>query len=129
MTEHASNTVLTEWQNALGALMTEVRQWCEAQGWEVQQFDKEIREEALGSYVAPMLGIVVGPRQLWVEPVARQVVGGEGRVEILIMPSLDHFTLVRKQGQWHVYDTNIVNIGVLDGVRFVNLIQELSRAA
>ena len=109
--------------------MERVQQWCKDQGWEVFAFNKEVHEQDLGSYSVPYLQIHVGPTRLHIDPVARQIINANGRVDVMSMPSLDRFTLIRHGDQWRVYDANVLELGPLDQNQFIKLVSDLAQAA
>ena len=95
--QETSNQTVQEWLDTLGGLFADVSTWIgEQPGWSVQSSTKEIVEEALGSYSAPVLTINADNGRLILEPIARIVFGGTGSVELYAWPTLYRVRLLRK---------------------------------
>jgi hypothetical protein len=75
-----------EWLGGIEKLYAQIEQWLDPlrrQGLvKVARTDFTIREETLGTYSAPGLEIEAGGRKISVEPIARVVFGGSGRVDM-----------------------------------------------
>lgn len=74
-----------EWLRLLEELMTEIDGWLApavAEGLTVRKSTATIMEERLGSYEAPRRVVEFGGRRVRVEPKARIIVGGHGRVDV-----------------------------------------------
>lgn len=103
--------LLEAWQRRLDALAKEVRSWSEAKGWLVETRPAEIRESLLGTYQVPHVRVVrpVPRGEVHVEPVALQIVGGDGRVDMWSFPSMNRVRLVGgKDKRWEVLtDSNV----------------------
>src|SRR5947209_8505769 len=79
--------VRNEWQQAVEALVSQVRTWAEAQGWKTEQVFHHLREDGLGEYTVPGLEIETPRGRLELEPIGRDVLGAEGRVDFQAWPS------------------------------------------
>jgi hypothetical protein len=96
-------TLQQEWLRDLQCLTTQVRGWCDANGWAVHVTDKPITESKLGEYSAPTLQVrAPNGTVIFVEPVARYVAGAEGLVDIYAWPSLLRLLLMRQNGGWTI---------------------------
>jgi len=91
---------LTEWVADVERLAREVRAWCEDRGWAVSTSERRIEESAYGTYTVPELMIRSASGVIFLEPVARDVAGARGRVDLLAWPSLTRMMLVRKGNRW-----------------------------
>lgn len=91
---------LADWIAEVGQLAHEVRTWCEDRGWAVSASEKQIAESAYGTYEVPELMIRSPSGLVYLEPVARDVAGARGRVDLLAWPSLTRMMLVRKAKRW-----------------------------
>jgi hypothetical protein len=90
-----------EWLQVVEALARSVRDWAEKKGWAVTEEQREINEEQLGIYQAPVLQIDTPHGQVILEPIARDVAGAEGRVDLYAWPTLFRVKLLRKpDGNW-----------------------------
>jgi hypothetical protein len=90
--------IVQEWQTTLAQLMKDVSEWIQDQpGWSIQPISqKQISEETLGTYTAPVLTIDTPQGRLILEPIARMVFGGRSTVEMYAWPTLYRVRLIRK---------------------------------
>jgi hypothetical protein len=94
---------LAEWRDTLDRLVAEVGAWAERRGWRVSRSTRELNEELLGSYSAPVLEIELPSGQVVLEPIARVVMGATGRVDLYAWPTLYRVMLLhRADGNWIV---------------------------
>ena len=77
----------------------QVRAWCEERGWLVNESEKRIEESAYGTYTVPQLMIRSPSGAVYLEPVARDVAGARGRVDLLAWPSLTRMLLIRQRNR------------------------------
>lgn len=97
-----------EWIARLAPLMETIGQWAAEQGWPISDQPREISERLLGTYQAPGLRVRTPSGDLLVEPVARHVIGGDGRVDLTAWPSLNRVKLVGHDDGWRVFtDSNL----------------------
>ena len=89
-----------EWISNVTKLLSQIRKWCQQEDWEVTQQEKQVTEELLGTYKVPVLRIRAPGGLLYVEPVARYVIGAEGRIDITSSPTMNRMLLVRQDGAW-----------------------------
>jgi hypothetical protein len=88
-----------EWLGAIDALREQVKGWAEAQGWRVDQSEREVIEEQIGAYHVPVLEIDTPRGQVVLEPKGQDLVGARGRVDLYAWPTLYRVMLLRKPGQ------------------------------
>ncbi len=89
--------ILKEWLGELVELRNRLLYWLRpaiSAGVKVKLPQIEISEEILGTYKAPALEIAFGLRRALIRPVARIIVGGQGRVDI--ESPLGNFLLIRR---------------------------------
>src|SRR5438094_155105 len=84
-----------EWFRAVTALTEQVGEWAARWNWPVERKTLDVTEELLGTYGVPMLEIQTEWGPLFLEPVARYVMGAEGRVDLYAYPSLYRVMLLR----------------------------------
>lgn len=101
-TATTEDTEREAWVHLVRDLCDEIRSWCEDEGWFVDSHERRIREERFGEYSAPELFIKAPGGRLTVEPIARFIVGAEGRVDICAFPSYVRMLLIRIDGKWEV---------------------------
>jgi hypothetical protein len=94
--------VLRQWQGLVRSLASDVRSWSESHGWRVDEKSLTLTEEQLGSYDVPMLIIQLPDRPVFLEPVARLVMGAQGRVDLYSYPSMDRVMLLHNGREWVV---------------------------
>jgi hypothetical protein len=87
-----------EWLQVVEALGRQVRGWAEQRGWTVTEERREINEERLGIYQAPVLQIETPHGSVFLEPIARDVGGADGRVDLYAWPTLYRVMLLRGGG-------------------------------
>ncbi|NLX14938.1 MAG: hypothetical protein GXY44_14990 [Phycisphaerales bacterium] len=90
------------WCGLVAELMREIKTWAGEEGWLVQERQKQITEEHLGTYSVPELTIKTPGGYVVAEPVGRNIVGADGRIDIVSFPSLNRILLVRAHDQWHL---------------------------
>jgi len=92
----------SEWVAEVNHLLNDIKDWAEKERWLVDRQDKELQEERLGAYRSSVLFIQSPQGRLVAEPVARSVVGADGRVDLYAWPSLHRVRLLRIGAQWKV---------------------------
>ena len=102
------------WIGRVNALVSQLEQWARSAGWEVQRIPEQIEEAGLGTYQAPGARIQLGGppgrpgRAVLVTPIALQVPGGEGRVDLEGYPTLSRVKLLGTPGGWKIMtDSNV----------------------
>src|SRR4051812_17733016 len=97
------------WLELVEQLLHQIESWAENRRWQVRRDEKRIEESKLGTYRAPVLSILTPVGQIHVEPIARYVARGDGRVDLLAWPSLTRMLLVREGNRWAVKTDSGVN--------------------
>jgi hypothetical protein len=92
-----------EWLATVEQLFQQAETWARKQGWEVKRDHKRLDETLLGAMEIPVLLIHTTRGRLLLDPIARFVVGGDGLVDLCVMPSFDSVRLVRNGKGWQVY--------------------------
>ncbi len=101
-----------QWLERLRRLTDQIAEWAKAEGWLVSVLQKDLEEEPLGAYRAPTLHIRTANGNLVVDPVARNVIGADGRVDLMAFPSLDRILLIHKNGEWKVVTDSRVSLPI-----------------
>ena len=128
--KRASPATSTLWLKALNELADLVTTWSEDRGWLVQRGEKTLRDEASGEYAVPVLTIQTDQGRLRLDPVALDIVGATGRVDLYAWPSLVQVMLTDFDKGWHVFDDEGVMIAAtLNEAVFATLADSLSAAA
>jgi hypothetical protein len=94
----------SEFQNRVRLLVDDVRAWVEPHEWVTKEYAKKLRDDAGEVYEAPALLLQRGPTRLLLDPVAYDVPGAEGLVDLYLMPTYDDTASVyHEQGEWRIH--------------------------
>lgn len=97
--------VRDEWIAAVGDFMDETETWAKRQGWGVLREPKVIKEDDIGTYSVPRMLLHDLFGRVVLDPVARFVMGAEGRIDIHVIPSWESLIIVRMPEGWDlIYD-------------------------
>ena len=99
-TSHSAKLERAEWLSLVADLLADVEKWARKEGWDVRRDAKQFHERSLGAYSADVLTLQTPQGRLVLEPIARSVVSGEGRVDLYSWPSLHRVWLVRRENRW-----------------------------
>jgi len=116
-----------EWVSRVRALADQLEQWCKAEGWAVEREEKTVREDRLGEYAVPLLRIKLPGGELDLNPIGRDVIGGNGRVDLEAFPTLSRVKLVGEaDGRWRIMtDSNVPLRRPWEPATFVQLAHDL----
>lgn len=91
-----------EWIEAVERIVSEAESWGRNRGWWVEREMKNVSDDddRIGAYRVPMLRIQTANSRLVLEPIARYVVGGKGRVDLAVFPSYHNVAIVRRDDGW-----------------------------
>lgn len=109
-----AQSLITEWQSAVDDLLRDVRTWVEERhgpDWRIDISFSDVEEEALGRYQIPVMEINTTEGRLVLEPVARWVIGGMGRIDMYAWPSLFRVMLLRRSvsAEWVIRTDSGIN--------------------
>ena len=90
------------WISLVGRLCRSIKSWSEEKGWHVEEHDKQITEDNIGSYVVPSLFIASPNGRIHIDPVGRNIIGAKGRVDIYAYPTLNRLLLIRTSNKWKI---------------------------
>jgi len=94
-----------EWLATLDDLINDIEQWAAEEDWQVARLKKKtIHERGVGTYSVSDLRIRTHSGILNAEVVARDIVGADGRVDLISFPTMDRFVVVRRGDTWIVHD-------------------------
>ncbi len=91
---------LDDWIGEVSAVIEQAASWAAKRGWATRQEPKIIAEEIFGSYEAPRLLIHTPTGRLLLDPVAKSIVGAEGRIDFCVIPSYDSVAVVKSDAGW-----------------------------
>ena len=96
-----------DWIERATALVDQIAGWAEALGWKVNREEKTISEK-WGSYPIPALHIHPPQGELLVNPIALQVAGGNGRIDLEAVPTLSRVKFLGTEDGWRIMtDSNV----------------------
>ncbi len=125
-TQVAKSKRRAEWVRRVTRLTDEIVSWAKAQGWSVNRTKKTLTEDPSGEYAVPALHLRTPAGELYVTPVALDVHGTEGRVDVEAWPSLNRVRLIGRPGGWQVMtDSNVPLPGPWNKKAFVDLVGHL----
>jgi hypothetical protein len=91
-----------DWISAVNDLFDEIKKWSKSRGWPVDVQQKDISEPYIGQYKISALFIQSPNGTIHVDPIGCNIIGAEGRVDILSFPSLNRVLLIRINNKWQV---------------------------
>ena len=97
--------IIQEWKQELDKLMSTIDEWLGESvkaGLKVQKATVEVSEEMLGTYEATKLVIELAGRRVVIEPHARIIVGGHGRVNVDGDFGMDLLIFSKPDDTWYV---------------------------
>ena len=101
---------LDMWTADVQTVINQAKAWAEKRGWSTIQDQKIITEEIIGTYEVPRLLIHTPMGRLLLEPVARSIIGAEGRFDFCVIPSYDSVMLVKTNGTWTFFSNTQKNL-------------------
>ena len=118
-----------EWIACIADLLSRIEKWACQENWETAREEKEITEDLIGTYSVPTLKIRTPNGLVYVEPVAQNVIGADGRVDIYSWPSLHRLLLIRREDHWSLKTDSGVDWPNQWGKKaFVELAHNLTKA-
>src|SRR5437016_5038498 len=88
------------WVRDVEQMAADVERWCAARDLFVKRETKDLDEEEIGSYQLPVLTIQLPTGRIYFNPIARFIVGAEGRIEMYAVPSFAQVVLIRRGNGW-----------------------------
>jgi hypothetical protein len=93
-----------QFQTRINALVEQVRQWVEPNDWVTKPYAKRLRDPDGQIYEIPALFLQKGPIRVLLDPVAYDVPGAEGVVDLYLMPTYDDLaSLYFEGGRWTIH--------------------------
>ncbi len=93
-----------EFQKRVEALVEQVRKWVEPHEWVTKVYPKKMRDVEGQAYQAPALFLQKGPTRLLLDPIAYDVPGAEGVVDLYLMPTYDDMaSLYFEKETWTIH--------------------------
>jgi len=86
------------------ALVDQVRAWVEPHEWITKTYPKKMRDTENRIFENPALFLQKGPIRVLLDPVAYDVPGAEGVVDLYLMPTYDDMaSLYHEKGKWMIH--------------------------
>jgi hypothetical protein len=93
-----------KWRGRLDDLVGKVRAWVEPEHWVTKPYPKKMRDTDGTVFEVPSLFIQKGPTRLLLDPIAYDVPGAEGVVDLYLMPTYDDTaSLYLVDGRWQIH--------------------------
>lgn len=90
-----------EWVRLVHELCTNIAEWVESRDWTFDAHALTMEEKAVGIYTVPILVITIDDvRSVHVVPKGSDIVGADGRVDLIGHPTKEDVRLIRKDGRW-----------------------------
>lgn len=86
-----------DWVARVSALVDQISEWSQAQGWGVERRQEHLEDRTPGNYGAPALAVVLDAGQPLVTPIAL-LTGSHGRVDVEAIPTLSRVKLLASAG-------------------------------
>ena len=121
-------SIRKRWLKWIEGVLNDVTKWSDDEGWSIARGQKAIEEESLGTYSAPTVRIrMPGGDEIHVEPVAWELIGAHGRINIEAWPALNRVRLMRRGNDWQIItDSNVPIRQKWNRNTFVQLARDLT---
>lgn len=90
------------WIQTVGDLVEQIKGWATTRRWMIAEEMKDVSEDYIGNYRVTSLFIETPYGRVHVDPVGVNIIGAEGRVDIMAFPSLSRILLVRIGKEWRL---------------------------
>ncbi|HEV3344560.1 MAG TPA: hypothetical protein VG125_29560 [Pirellulales bacterium] len=91
------------WVSEVDSLIGQASQWSQSRGWGTKIDSKTVSEEMIGTYEVPRLLVHSPDARFLLDPIARFIVGGGGRIDLCVIPSYDGVPLVKTDQGWKFF--------------------------
>ena len=93
-----------QFRNRVEALVNQVRRFAEPHEWVTKVYTKKLRDVENHVYQIPALFLQKGPVRVLLDPVAYDVPGAEGVVDLYLMPTYDDLaSFYFEGGTWRIH--------------------------
>lgn len=98
------STALEKFHSDVSALVDQVKGWAEPHDWVTKEYPKKVRNGENQAREIPALMLQRGTTRLLLDPVAYDVPGTDGLVDLYLMPGYDDVaSLSLKHGVWMIH--------------------------
>jgi hypothetical protein len=93
-----------QFRNRVATLIEQVKSWVEPHDWVTKTYPKKMRDIDNRVYEVPALFLQKGPIRVLLDPIAYDVPGAEGAVDLYLMPTYDDMaSLYFEKGTWMIH--------------------------
>jgi hypothetical protein len=93
-----------QFQSRVEHLIEQVKRWVEPHEWVTKDYPKKMRDANGHSYLVAALFLQKGPTRLLLDPIAYDVPGAQGVVDLYLMPTYDDMaSLYFEDGRWTIH--------------------------
>jgi len=93
-----------QFRSRVEALVEQVRPWVESHEWVTKPYTKKLRDSDGQIFLIPALFLQKGPIRVLLDPIAYDVPGAEGVVDLYLMPTDDDLaSLYFEEGAWRIH--------------------------
>jgi hypothetical protein len=94
------NAKKSAWIARVTDLCAQVKRWAEQENWGVIETPKQVEEDHIGVYQVPSLVLQSPQCRVYLDPIGRDIIGAEGRVDIFTWPTMNRMLLLRTGDEW-----------------------------
>src|SRR5688572_18988847 len=95
ISKQQTETEREDWRRAVIELMEQVRSWATSRGWLVTELTQSVTDDSTGTYEVPMLEVETTKGRVVLEPIGRDILGVDGRVDLYAWPTHYRVMLLR----------------------------------
>src|SRR5712692_10130737 len=85
------------WRSVVTTLKEQVQTWAQSRGWKVTELAPSVTDDSVGTYEAPILEIDTPKGRVVLEPIGRDILGVNGRVDLYAWPTHYRVMLLRSE--------------------------------
>jgi len=97
---------MQQFHDRVVALVERVKEWAVPHDWVTKEYPKKVRNGEKQTCEIPALFLQRGPTRILLDPIAYDIPGAEGLVDLYLMPGYDDVaSLYFKDGDWAIHYT------------------------
>jgi hypothetical protein len=114
-----------EWVERVDQVIQQAEDLAVAKDWATARNERTLNERGLGQYTVPLLRIRLPLGEVHVIPIARNVIGADGRIDIEAFPTTDRVKLIWRGRDWEIYSDTNVRLPAWNAETFARIAQDL----
>jgi hypothetical protein len=95
LSKHRAEVERESWRRAVIALKEQVQRWATSRGWPVTELTQTVTDDSIGTYEVPLLEIDTPKGRVVLEPIGRDILGVNGRIDLYAWPTHYRVMLLR----------------------------------